>query len=191
MMSRLFGKTDSTIFSMEWLPLIYVAVNATIINWSQILSANLEMAIREYRRKRSVSSRIFPPFFMSAYLMDVVCFCSQFPNMGWKWTIQNPLPIHVYHKILWESKFNPHFYKIYQGIMLPIHKTIFDRMAPRFFEEAKIDILLVVRWFNDKTFTYIKVFGSIVSSRFLPYYVPDKLLGREITYQTVGFGQFN
>ncbi len=102
------------------------------MNWSQILSANLAMAIREYRQKRSVSSRIFPPFYMSAYVMDAICFCSQFENMVWKWIVQNPLPIHVYHKILWESQFNPHFYKIYHDILLPIHKTIFDRITPSF-----------------------------------------------------------
>jgi len=95
MMCRLFSKANSTKFSIEWLPLIDVVVNATIMNWSQILSENLAMAIREYRQKRSVSSRTFPPFYMSAYVMDAICFCSQFPNMGWKWTVQNPLHIHV------------------------------------------------------------------------------------------------
>jgi len=125
MMCRIFRKADSTKFSIEWLPLIDAVVSATIMNWSQILFDNLAMVISKYRQKRSVSSIIFPPFYMSAYVMDAICFFSQFPNMGWKWIVQNPLPIHVYYKILWESQFHPHFYKICQGITLPIHKTFF------------------------------------------------------------------
>ena len=43
-------------------------------------------------------------------------------------------------------------------------------------------------WFGEESFTYIKVFGSIVASHVLPYYVPDKLLARGIAYQIVGEG---
>ena len=74
MLCRLFGKPDSTKFSLEWLSLIDAAVNATIMNWAQILSNNLARKIMEYRRKRSVASSVSPPFFMSAYVMDAICF---------------------------------------------------------------------------------------------------------------------
>jgi len=40
----------------------------------------------------------------------------------------------------------------------------------------------VTRWFKEETFTYIRVFGSITSPHILPYYVPDKLMAREIAY---------
>ena len=63
MLCRLFGKLDSTKFSPEWLPLIDAAVNTTVMNWAQILSDNLARTIMEYRRKRSVTSRVYPPFF--------------------------------------------------------------------------------------------------------------------------------
>lgn len=66
--------------------------------------------------------------------------------------------------------------------MLPIYKTIFDKMAPRLSKEAKIDIFPVIRWFDEETFTYIRVFGSIAALHVIPYYVPDKLLAREIDY---------
>ena len=51
-----------------------------------------------------------------------------------------------------------------------------------------MDILLVARWFGEETFTYIRFFGSIVAPNVLPYYVLDKLLAREIAYQTTGEG---
>ena len=81
---RLFGKPDSTKFFLGLLPLIDAAVNATVMNWAQILSDNLARTIIEYRRKRRVSSRVYPPFFMSAYVTDAICFGSKFPIMGWK-----------------------------------------------------------------------------------------------------------
>jgi len=92
------------------------------MNWAQILSDTLAKAIMDYKRKRSISSRVYPPFFMSAYVMDAIYFGSKFPIMGWKWIVKDPLPIHIYHKDMWESQFNPHFYKICHGVMLPIHK---------------------------------------------------------------------
>lgn len=163
--------------------LIDVAVNATVMNWAQILSDNLAKTIIKYRRKISVALRVYPPFFMSAYVMDAVCFSSKFPIMGWKWTIQNPLPIHIYHKDMWKSSYEPHFFKIFFGVMLPIHKRLYNRDAPRLSQEAEVDILLVARWFKEETFTYIRVFGSITSPHVLTYYVPDKLIAREIAYQ--------
>ena len=168
---------------MEWLTLIAAAVNATIMNWAQLLLENLAKAIIEYRRKISSYLTIFPPLFMSASVMDAIYFFSQFPNMGWKWTLQNPLPIHIYHNILWESQFHPHFYKRCQGIILPIHRVVFDNIVPRFSKEAKVDIFPEARSFGEVTFTYIRVFGSIASLHVLLYYVPNKLLAREIAYQ--------
>jgi len=92
------------------------------MNWAQIFSDNLAKAIIDYKMKSSVSTRVYPPFFMSAYVMDAICFGSKFPIMGWKWTMKDPLPIHIYHKGMWESQFHPHFYKKNHGVMLSIHK---------------------------------------------------------------------
>jgi len=149
---------------------------------------NLAITIIEYRRKRSVASRVYPPFFMSAYVMDAICFGSKFPIMGWNWTVRNPLPIHIYHKDTWESNFQPHFFKICNGVKLPIHKRLYSRDAPRFSQEAEVDILPVARWFGEEKFTYIRVFGSITSPHVLPYYVPEKFMAREISYQTTSEG---
>jgi len=58
---------------------------------------------------------------MSTYAMDAVCFSFHFQIMGWKWTPQDPMPIHVYHKALWKYCFNEHLDQICQGVMLPIY----------------------------------------------------------------------
>ena len=98
MLCRLFGRPNINKFSLEWLPLLDAATNATIMDWAQILSDNLASVILGYRTKRSFTSRVYPPFFLSAYVMDDICFVSDFPIMGWKWNVQNPLPIQVYQK---------------------------------------------------------------------------------------------
>jgi len=72
--------------------------------------------------------------------------------------------------------------------MLPIHKQVYKTTALRFSKEAEVDILPIARWFREETITYIRVFGRISSSHVLPYYVPDKLMTKEIAYQIVGEG---
>ena len=66
-----------------------------------------------------------------------------------------------------------------------MHQMIFNKKAPRVSEETNVYILPVARWFAKEKFTYIRVFGSYASPHVLPYYVPDKLLAKEIAYQLV------
>ena len=82
MLFRLFGKPDINMIFPEWLPLLNAAVNSTIVDWAKILSDNLTTAIFHYRSKRSVSQWIYPPFYLSAYVMDAICFVSKFPMMS-------------------------------------------------------------------------------------------------------------
>ena len=86
MLCRLFGMPYINKFSSEWLPLIDAATHADIMDWSKIFSDNLYTTIINYRSKRSLSQRIYPPFYLSAYVMDSICYVSKFPTMGWKWT---------------------------------------------------------------------------------------------------------
>ena len=182
MLCRLFGMPDINKFSSEWLPLIDVATNADIMDWAKIFSDNLYTAIINYRSKRSLSQRIYPPFYLFAYVMDSIRYVSKFPIMGWKWTTQDPLPIHVYHKVLWDSQFVPHFYQICHGLILTLYRIMYDEDPPRCSPEAQIDIIPVARWFGEEWFTYIRVFGSTVPPHVLPLYIPYKLLAREIAY---------
>ena len=65
---------------------------------------------------------------------------------------------------------------------------IYDKDPPRCSPEAQIDIISIAKWFGEEWFTYIRVFGSTVPSHVLPLYIPDKLLAREIAYQTCSEG---
>lgn len=188
MLCRLFGMLDINKFSSEWLPLLDAATNATIVDWAKILSDNLITAIVSYRSKRSMSQRIYPPFYLATYVIDSICYVSKFPVMGWKWTTQDPLPIHVYHKVLWDSQFTPYFYQICHGLILPLYRMLYDKDPTRCSPKAQIGIIPIARWFGEELFTYVRVFGSTVPPHVLPLYIPNKLLAREIAYQTCSEG---
>ena len=65
---------------------------------------------------------------------------------------------------------------------------LYNRDTPRFSPEAKVDIIPVARWFGEELFTYNRVFGNISSPHVLPFYIPKKLMAREIAYQTCDVG---
>lgn len=121
MLCRLFGCADATKFLVEWVPLIDATSNSIIMDWAIVLSNNLAHHNIEYRKNHFVTTRTIPRFYICAYIMDAMCFIFPFPIMGWKWTPQDPTPIHVYHKALWKYCFNERFYHIFQGVMLLIH----------------------------------------------------------------------
>ena len=124
---------------------------------------------------------------MSAYMMDIVFFTSDFPTMGWKWTIQDPIPIHVYHNILWESKYEFNFTRFVMELLCHSFKLFFWK-SPRLSKEAQPNFTIIGKWFGEELFTYVIFYGSISKPHVLPLYVLDKLLAREIAYETVGHG---
>ena len=183
MMCRLWGLHDSANITIEMVPLIEAACSGEIMDWAVILSDKLAKAILDFRSDYRVSERVIPPFYYSAYIMDVLCFNSEFPVLGWRWTSQDPTPIHIYHRKLWKTSYKHHLYQICNGFMLPIHYLIFNKPAPKISEQAVVDLTAVAIWFGEEKFTYIRVFGSQAKPHVLPLYIPDKLLAREVAYQ--------
>lgn len=118
MLCRLYGLPDNIKFSIDWLPLIDSCVNSHIMNWATILSENLAKAINEYRQIRDSSSKPVPQFFTSAYILDAIYFSTNFSIMGWKWTPEDPTPIHLSHKEIWEHNYAPHFHRLCYGVVL-------------------------------------------------------------------------
>ena len=86
LMCRLFGVHNSAKFSIYMVPLMEATVHDYIMYWANILSDKMATEILEYRRKRSVVSQVIPPFYFNAYIMDTICFNSEYPIIGWKWT---------------------------------------------------------------------------------------------------------
>ena len=136
MMCRLFGNDNSARFSIQMVPLIHVVINYEIMDWSVILFENMANRILDYKKnKNSVNT---PPFHLCAYILYALCFNSKFPILGWKWTPQEIVPIHIYHKLLWKLHFKNHVYRIFHGFMLPIYHIIFNQFPPQLSEIAKL-----------------------------------------------------
>jgi hypothetical protein len=54
-------------------------------NWAKMLSDNLAKGIVEYKTVKSKGQPA--PFYISAYIMDAICFMTPFPLMNWNWTL--------------------------------------------------------------------------------------------------------
>jgi hypothetical protein len=98
-----------------------------------ILSTSLEEAIRAV--KETIPGK-FPSFHMSSYLLDMVCICHTYPQMGWAWQPSNP-PIHIYCKVLWEHKYRTKYHKICDHFLAPLFHLIFDSPAPCMMDKAQ------------------------------------------------------
>jgi len=103
MLCRLFSYQITLEFPKDWVPLIYRVANRFSFNWAQILFNTLAKYILHFHSNQTTTHN--PPFYMSTYIMDSINLSLYFPSMDWKWTLSDPLPIHIYHSILWEENY--------------------------------------------------------------------------------------
>jgi len=100
MMCRLFGDPDAKEFQQVWVQLMHEVCNkGTIFNWSGILSCAIVHAVN--RARRVLGENEPAHFYMSSYLLDVICATNPFPGLHWMWTPTEP-PVHIYCSLLWE-----------------------------------------------------------------------------------------
>jgi hypothetical protein len=93
MICRLYGKENTAHLFLPWVPIIHTIVEGYSFDWEKILSDSL---VQETTRYQSLRAKGKPAqFFMSTYIMDVVCFMTSFPLMDWTWTPNSVEPIHA------------------------------------------------------------------------------------------------
>jgi hypothetical protein len=155
-------------------------------NWANMLSDNLAKEITEYQLAKSKGR--YAPFYMSAYIMDAICFITPFPLMNWSWTPTSVKPIHFYHSKLWEEKAKDFFYEILHHVVLPIHIALYGFPPPRISDRIMGNLGKIADWFIDENFSYIRVFGCSAPPHALPRFLPDHLVCREVAYQIVTGG---
>jgi hypothetical protein len=71
------------------------------------------------------------PFYMSAFIMDAICFRTPFPLMNWSWTPTSTEPIHFFLSKLWEENSKDFFYEICHYVVISIHEVIYRQPPPR------------------------------------------------------------
>jgi hypothetical protein len=186
MTCRLYGREDTSHFFLPWVPLIFRVAEGCSFDWVKMLSDSLTSRVTEYRAQKE-SGKI-ASFFMSAYIMDVVCFLTPFPLMSWSWTPAEDEPIHVYHAKLWENKAVDFVYEIFNWVMVPLHVTIFGHPPPRISDNIVTNLSSIADWYVEAEFSYLRIFGASVPPHALPLFIPDKLACREVARQTVTGG---
>jgi hypothetical protein len=96
---RHFRKKSPTHFPAKWVPLLHEAGEGYSFNWNKIISDNLAKEVMEYQTMRSNGRPV--TFYMSAYIMDAICFMTPFPLMNWSWNPTCIELIHEYHSNMW------------------------------------------------------------------------------------------
>ena len=87
-LSRVFERKDGSTFLDKWTLIIYqIITSGATLNWGELISSNLDNQLRKVHKDHQ--------FYMSTYLMDVMCANIEFLSLKWKW--ESSLPsIHVY-----------------------------------------------------------------------------------------------
>ena len=87
---------------------------------------------------------------MSEYVFDAIYFSTIFPVMGWKWTPEDPTPIHLSQKEIWEHNYAPHFHRLCYGVVLLLHQFMFGRVSSRFTKETLAGLQMIGRCFVEE-----------------------------------------
>ena len=66
---------------------------------------------------------------MSTYLMNMMCANLEFPYLSWKTESSFP-SIHVYYKMLWETKYKVDYEVICNKLFPTLYQVLFGEEAP-------------------------------------------------------------
>jgi hypothetical protein len=174
MLCRLFGRKESTHFLLAWVPIMHKVAKGFSFNWANMLSDNMAKEIIEYQSMKAKGKT--SPFYMSAYIMDAICFTMPFPLMKWSWTLICVEPIHFYHSKLWEDKARDLFYEICHYVVVLMHITLYGFPPPRISDKIMANLGKIADWYIEEKFSYIRVFGCSVPPHALPIFLLDRLV---------------
>ena len=114
LLSRVFGRKYASSFLDKWIPIIYqVITSGSMLDWGELISSNLDIQLKKSQKEHQ--------FYMSSYLLDVMCATREYPSLGWKWEPILP-SIHVYCQMLWENKYKEDYEFICNGLFSTLYK---------------------------------------------------------------------
>ena len=77
-LSRVFRRKGASSFPDKWIPIIYQLITSgSTLNCGVLISSNLDLELKKAQKEHL--------FFMSSYLLDVMCASIEFPSLSWKW----------------------------------------------------------------------------------------------------------
>ena len=115
--------------------------------------------------------------------MNVMFASLEFPSLGWKWESNLP-SIHVYYKMLWETKYKEDYKVICNKLFPTLYQVLFGEEAPCLSPEGHKIVKEYRDWYMTPNGVYIRIDGSTKLPHWLPHLVPDSLLLQEISYHT-------
>jgi hypothetical protein len=86
---------------------------------------------------------------------------------------------------LWEENAKDSFYEICHFVVIPVHQMLYGCTPPRISETVIGNLKVVVDWFIEENFSYIRVFGCSIPLHALLKFLPDRMVCREVAYQIV------
>ena len=172
----MFGRKDGSSFLDKWIPIIYqIITSGSTLNWGELISSNLDLQLKKSRKEHR--------YFMSSYLLDVMCSSIEFPSLGWKWEPNLPL-VHVYCKMLWEKQYKEDYELICNGLFSTFYQVLFSEEAPCLSPEGKKIVKEYGDWYMTPGGVYIRITSGTKSLHWLPHLATDTLLLQDIAYQT-------
>jgi hypothetical protein len=176
LLSRVSRRKDGSTFSDKWIPIIYqIMISGVTLNWGELISSNLDNKLKTVHKNNQ--------FYMSKYLMDVMCANLEFPSLKWKWEPSLP-SVHVYCKMLWENKYTEDYNKICNKFPPTLYETLFGEERLCLSPVGQAMVKKLGDWYMTPTGVYIRIAGSTKPPHWLPHFVPDSLLLQDIAHQT-------
>ena len=119
---RVLGRKDGSTFPDKWIPIIYQIMTSRVtLNWGELISSKLDNQLNKVHKEHR--------FYMSTYLMDVMCANLEFPSLEWKWEPSLP-SVHVYCKMLWENKYKEDYDQICNKFFPIVYQELFEEETP-------------------------------------------------------------
>ena len=143
------------------------------LNWGELISSNLDNQLKKVHK--------YHQFYMSRYLMDVMCASLEFPLLERKWEPSFP-SVHVYCRMLWENKYKEDYDQICNKFFPTLYETLFGEEIPCLSSAGQAMVKELRDWYMTPIGVYRRVIGSTNPPHWLPHFVPDSLLLQEISY---------
>ena len=173
-LSRVFERKDGSTFLEKWILIIYqIITNKATLNWGELISSNLDNQLKKVHKEHQ--------FYMSTYLMDVMCANLEFPSLEWKWEPSLP-SIHVYCKMLWENKYKEDYDQVCNKVFPTLYQVLFGEETPCLSTKGQAIVKEFGDWYMTPVGVYIRIARSTKPPHWLPHFVPDSLLLQEISY---------
>jgi hypothetical protein len=129
LLARVFERKDASSFLEKWIPIIHqIITHRSTLNWGELISSSIDIQLKNAQREHQ--------FYMSSYLLDVMCASQEYPSLTWRWK-SYLLLIHVYFKLLWENKYKEYYELIYNELFATIYQILFGEEAPCLSPEGK------------------------------------------------------